>query len=269
VVVTTGGEVLGVSSSGALRFRTDLAATTRGGRVSPLPLENGGVALALGAEVVELDGDGAVRARSPLGERAIGPLVRTAAGILATGESGAVYRIHPPDAPDRLGTFQGDPGAGAAAADGRTLLAIVDHRRLMAFDLVTGTTNQRFGAGVASLDGPVAVGPQGTALFTTFAGSLVGVDASGVEVRRTSLERSSRDGGVNPATVAESPPLLTDDDGRVAFARFSGAVGIVSPQGSVELAEGMTCSMPVALAPAGPGQIVVVCRDGGIVLLGD
>jgi outer membrane protein assembly factor BamB len=239
-----------------------------------LPLDDGGIALAAGTDVFFLSADGRVQGRSEIGERAAGPLVQTGHGIAVTTDKGNVYLVEPPASARRVGTLGGSPGPGAAAAGSDTLIAVVDHEKLVAFDVRTGTFRRLNAPPGALLDGPVALGKANAIMTTTFAGLLIVLSADGVETRRAVLDTRAISpitdaGTINLAALAENPPIVTDAAGRVGFARTGGRIGVVSPNGSVSAVDQTSCEVPVALAPAGNGRLVVACRDGSVLMFGE
>jgi outer membrane protein assembly factor BamB len=273
VVLTGAGAVFGFYPDGTRRFVTELGSLGRITGAAPLPLDDGGIALAAGTAVFVLSADGTMHGRSEIGARASGPLVQTAHGIAVTTETGNVHLANPPASARRVGTFGGSPGPGAAASDGNTLLAVVDHNRLLAFDVRTGVSRRLDDAQSTMLDGPVAIDPAKIALITTFSGLLMSIAPDGASVRRTALETRAfapfnDAGAIDLAAMAESPPVVIDAAGRVGFARVGGRIGIVSPQGAVSAVDKIGCEVPVALAPAGNGRMVVTCRDGTILMIG-
>jgi hypothetical protein len=221
---------------------------------------------------VLVDGDGHLTSRHGVGERIAGSLVQTERGVVATSDRGTVYAVQPGRGAEELGSLGGDPGPGAAAPDGHTLAAVVDHKRLVTFDLRTRAAETRFVAPSASMDGPIAQGPSGAWFMTDFAGILLSY--AGGEMRRRPLGAAKLSlmtdaGAVNLNAIAESPPLVTDGDGWIAFARVGGIAGVVAPDGATSFAEGATCAAPAALAPAGARRMVIACRDGAIFMVGD
>jgi hypothetical protein len=274
LVATSAGEAVGFSPEGQVRFATPLDLQERNARVGILPLSDGGAAIASGHEIDEIDGDGKLRQKTRLSERPVGPLVATLGGTVATTTSGTVYLVEPGHA-RRLGTFGGDPSeAGASTADGRTLFAIVDHQRLVAVDLGSGASRVHFSVTDQSLHGPVVFGPHDALVFTTWTGVLLSVAPNGAEIRRTPLEPRfstlvTDAGQVDFAALEESPAPVTDSEGRTGFARVGGRIGIVTPDGGVQLVPAPACGSPAALAPAGPLRMVVGCRDGTILLIGE
>jgi outer membrane protein assembly factor BamB len=298
-VVTSAGIAWGFTPAGALRFSTHLGVPRREADTAPLALSDGGFVVAAGNALVELDADGTIRARAVLderntaGERAVGAVVEGPDGALVTTASGSVYRFRPPAQPRKVGSFGGTVSRGAILADDRTLLAVVDGRRLVALDLPTGTAHVRTG-GIA-LDGPPTCGPpesgprltghEGGALQApggglTFVGSqigmLLGVDASGNERAHVMLDKAlpiSAAGAVGtsflPTDVKPSPPVVVDASGRVAFVRGNGRAGVVAPSGRVEVVAERLCPGPIAVLPAGFRRLLFACHDGGLWMFGE
>jgi len=66
VVITNNGQAWGIAPSGAVRFTTPLGVRGRDIEASPLALGDGGLLIASGGTLIELDRDGAVRARASL-----------------------------------------------------------------------------------------------------------------------------------------------------------------------------------------------------------
>jgi hypothetical protein len=274
LVATSAGDLVGFSPEGVQRFATALDLQERNARLGILPLDDGGAAVASGQEIVEVDGDGTLRQKTRLPERVMGPLVGTPAGTIATSSTGTAYLVRPGYV-RKLGTFGGEPSeSGASTADGRTLWAVVDHQRVVALDLATGETQVRFAVTDQSLHGPVVFGRHDALVITTWTGVLVTLDPNGTEVRRTPLEPRYASlvtdaGKVDFAALEESPAPVTDDEGRVAFARVGDRIGVVGPDGAVSLVANPGCGSPAALAPAGARRIVVGCRDGTVIMIGD
>ncbi len=262
VVATSAGELLGFSGGGKLRFATPLDLAERNARIGLMPLDDGGVAIVSGHEVEEFDADGRVREEMRVPERTTGALVATLAGTVVTTAQGAVYLVKPGHVKS-IGSFGGDPSeSGASTADGRTLWAVVDHQRVVALDTSSGAAQVRFSVTDQSLHGPVVFGV------------LIMLAPNGDEMRRTVLEPRlltlmTDAGRVDFAALEESPPPLTDEQGRTAFARVGGRIGVVGSDGNVNAVSGGACNSPAALAPAGPKRMVVGCRDGTVLLIGD
>ena len=234
VIVTAAGQAVGVTPSGSIRFVSPLGVHGRDADTPPLALDDGGVIIAAAGALVEIDRDGAVRARTALENkpgsadtRVTGALVQGPAteagplGALFTTESGSVFAWRPPASPRKLGNLGGFPRRGGVLTGARTLTAIVDGRRVVDFDLPTGVTHVRVntGAGV-QLDGPVALGPDGLLLAATQLGLLLGVDAAGNELVRIALER--------PAALPQSAAAPMAGQPGPGGSMLNGPVGVGS-----------------------------------------
>jgi hypothetical protein len=270
-VVTGAGETLGYSPSGALRFRTAIDLLERASRIGMLPLENGGVALAAGSEVVELDAQGRLDERTRLPERIQGPLVAARIGLIATTQSGTVYLVHEGFAA-RLAELGGDPGeAGASTPDGERLFAVVSGQKVVVVDLTARLVETRWTWPERALAGPVVFAREQTLTSTTL-GGLVLLPRDGSAPQRVGLEPRAllpaQDAGrLDVADEIASP--LSDAQGRIAFARAGARLGIATPDGAYRLIDDPVCASPVALVPGGHRRLLVACRSGTIVLLGD
>ncbi len=303
-VVNSLGELVGISPSGSVRYSTPLGVSTsagiRDGGVSPLALDDGGLAIASGSFLLEVAADGSIRARAKLDDTAVGALIPGPEGTLVTTASGAVYSFKPPGAPRKIGTFAGNVRKGAVRADDRTLLAVVDGRRIVAMDIASGSTSTRATAGLllGGFDSPVAVGSNQTAFTGAFAGLVMSFDSSGNEKLRVSIDPSlglSPDAGAPAASVSPyppqpypgglspfgaagtfptmdmrpSPPVIVDSDGRVAFVRASGRAGIVAPDGALTTLSERVCGRPTSIQPAGAKKVLISCEEGTVVMYSD
>jgi len=294
-VVVVGGAneaiAVGVDKTG-VRFRTPLGSpppdTDGIDSVTPLALADGGIALATATEMLLLDSAGNVRARAALPEPLVGPLVASTNGRKILGVSkngGVVYAWSPGESGGRdvtrVGSFQQKSdthlqGGAALAADGSTMVAVVDDTRLMTLDLRQGlavplsTFANGAYLGPVALRGNVAYAMAGTS-GRTF---VVGVDTTnGQEVMRTQIATqtvTSPDGG--PVFYVPPPhvPVAVDDTGTIAFAAPEGAIGIVDPAGVAASVDGI-CTRGLrssrgvtSLASGGPGAFIVTCNGNVI-----
>jgi hypothetical protein len=286
VVLTAAGVAQGFTPGGAPRFATPLGIARRDTDTIPLALSNGGLLVAAGSTVVEIDADGVVRARAtiedrlpgasvPTPERAAGAVVEGPMGALITTVNGGVFRFRPPAAPRKLGALGGVPTRGAMLADDRTLVAVVDARRVVALDLPSGTTQTRSSGTL--FDAPPALGPNGMILVATQLGVLLGLDAAGNEKVRLLLDKplpattalSPGSTTFLPTELKPSPPVIVDPNGRIAFLRANGRAGMVAPSGRVEVLSERICATPVAVLPAGEKRVLIACRDGGLWMYGE
>lgn len=279
-VITSAGQAWGITPSGAVKFAVPLGIRGRDADAAPLALDDGGLVVAAGRTLLELGADGAVRARTQIEDRVVGALLAGPDGTLITTDSGGVYTWRPPGVPRKLGSFNGSPRRGAALADARTLIAVVDGRRVVALDLPTGTTHVRSSGsgGVSAFDAPVAVSSSGLVIAATQAGLLIGLDAAGNEKLHVSLDKLSASAAADASVLGgffgvvelkPSPAVVVDPDGRIGFARAGGRVGVVGTDGAVAIAGEKLCSVPVSVQPAGPRRMLVACRDGAVWMLGE
>ena len=130
-----------------------------------------------------------------------------------------------------------------------------------------------FASTLPNLRGPVAFDASDARLFTS-PGVLLRVGPRSGDVRRTPLEPPPPAPRVGTRAAAVRSPavdnirIFADSEGRVAFARQPGRIGVVLPDGGIELVQGATCSAPDNLAPAGPRRVIAVCRDGVTMMIG-
>ena len=290
VVVDGNGEAVGLRR-GAVRFRTRVGERNSAQKAAPLALEDGGVVVAVAAELAALDADGGVRARATLPEPAVWPLVAAQGKVAAVTAQGAIYLWTPGREPLLAGSFGGPILGGVTAADGHTLLAVVEGSRLDAVDLEHGVTVVRGAVppGTATiLLGPPSMRGGAAYLLELVLGSVVAVavDPAGQQIMRTTVATTAStllaDGGVAPLVAPSFTPTLVDSAGTLAFGTPDGGVGVVAPDGAVEtlgepVCQGGGSSRPrwptaaprsgpafAGFAPAGPGGFVVACANGTI-----
>lgn len=303
-VVSTGGFFVGVGDRGRIRFSTPLGARGPDLVAPPAPLDDGGAAIVTGRSLVTIDADGRLTTETLLSAHVSSTPLVTDDGILVVGDDGSVMRIRPPRQAQKIGSFQVMLDGGAVLADERTLLGVT-RDRLLALDLKTGIVSVRASTGsFATIDGPVVVARDHSAFFTTSDGLLFGVDASGQEIARATVERVTPQqpppgmgpgyppgayppGGYPGQVVRQSPPLLIDANGRIAFVRATGRFGIsvgsavakpAASDGSksateagrvgVDVVTERVCTTPLAVVPAGDERVLVVCREGLVALYG-
>lgn len=274
VVVTSGGEAVGVRKSG-LRFRVQLGGDrSLTGRTIPLALPDGGVVVAAGGDLVVLDAEGNVRARATAPEPPQGPLLASEGRILFTSATGVVYGWIAGRDVTRIGGF-GGPVDGGMALDGpHSALAVVDGARLVALDLQNGAPVPRISLPGGAFLGPPAVRAGVAYMLAMVPGRtfVVGIDGSGQEVLRTVVTSSvpaatSADAGTG-LTIASHTGVLVDPTGTIAYAAPEGAIGIVDPAGVMAPVPDPICTRSfksggvAGLAPAGNGTFVVACESG-------
>ena len=276
VVVTSGGEAVGVRKSG-LRFRVQLGGDrTLTARTVSVALPDGGVVVATGGELSVLDAEGNVRARATAPEPPQGPLLTSEGRVLFTSATGVVYSWLAGRDVTRVGGFGGALDGGMVLDGPRTALAIVDGSRLVSLDLQNGAPVPRISLPGGAFLGPPAVRGGVAYVLAMVPGRtfVVGIDGSGQEVLRTLVTSSLPAIATGDAGAALSIPshtgLLVDPTGTVAYSAPEGGLGIVDPAGVVAPVADPICrpsskSGGVAgLAPAGNGTFIVACESGTV-----
>lgn len=279
LLVAEDGVLWSVSAGGSVRFSVDLAMSTKTAQAAPLARDDGSVVVAGSEGLVVVAASGAIAARTRIDGRPVGGLLPHEGSVLVATRDGDLWRWAPPGAPRRVGSFGGQVDAGVAKVSARTVVGVVERERVVGLDLMTGATTLLLSAAafVAPLEDTVTLTPSGVLLATSVVGEVAGVDARGALVQRGALEKVptmfTTDAGVPPmfrrARMASSPPLVADPSGRVAFARNSGKVGVLSSDGAVITAAPRQCARPVAILPAGEARFIVACRSGSVALFGD
>lgn len=271
VVLTALGQVWAFRPNGDTKFQTDLGVVGTDPRTSPLPRDDGSFVVAVGNEIVALDGQGSIVSQADVGERVVGSIAGDESAVYLSTESGGVYRWASPVPPRKIGTYRGIVREGFARTTDGSLVAVVDMDRLVRMDGQSGATTTL--ATTFGLEGPPTLGEK-LVYITTTTGLLMTISAAGEE-RRVKLapaaveDPDAADGGVvTPMYAPASPAVIVDKAGRVAFARTDGRVGVVSVDGQVRYAEKRSCGTPIAVVPAGRRKFVVACRTGDLRLFG-
>lgn len=289
-VLTTAPSVVFLSRAGKIVSTVPLSrtafpvgasgASASDGFSSIAPTSDGAVVVASGASIVEVDASGHVRlsATLPDRERIAADLVQSPAGWIVPTQSGAIFAVRPPAAPKKIGSFGAPVTSGPVLAGGRALVAQVGSGRVAALDLVTGAVvTHVVETSLFSFDGAFVLDGSGGLWITTSEGVLVGVDKSGAEVQRVGIDRAAAPvvvtgggrGVVAAPPVSTRTVLLVDPDGRVAFARSGGRVGVRGADGTVRIAPERACATPTAILPMAKTSFAVVCREGTVILYGE
>jgi hypothetical protein len=148
VFTTSSGEAVGVkrgtgpNPTSRPRFTTRIGGD-RNGRAAPLALDDGGVVVASSTDLVVLDAEGNIRARTALPETIAAPLLASGDKVLAIGASGAVFGWTPGREYSRLGSFGAPIDGGAALADATTLVAVIETNHLVELDIARGVRSTR------------------------------------------------------------------------------------------------------------------------------
>jgi len=280
-------------------------AIENGMRISALPLDDGGLALAWGRELLCLDAEGVVRTRATSSVAPASALLAVDRGGSPSAafvtETGEVYEWALAGGADPVrarGSFGGGVEGNVLVEDERHLLGIVRGTRLVSLDLVTGVAETRATAGIGGLftDAFALAAPpprsSGAVLVQEIALSgthVVSIDREGHATPFAVLLSSQGMLSLPDAGAGSLPPtgtmLFVDPAGNVAYGAVDGHVGVASMTTKHELGslpcgapgagmtgtafgQGARVAMPFAgMVPAGPGAFVVACETGIVSLV--
>lgn len=286
VFATSVGDAVGVRrTSSRPRFVTRIGGE-RNARSAPLSLDDGGVVVAAGADLVVLDSDGNVRSRVTLPEISAAPLVAYGDKVVAVSVSGTVFGWAPGREPVRLGSFGAPIDGGAALGEGGSLVAVIEGNHLVELDLARGSRTTRAIAAQGLYLGPpsVRVGKAGAASIVTvlaltqtraFAAT---IDSGGQELARAPIgsyaAQTLPDGGPMPLAAPFHVGPLVDTRGAIAWvspAPGESKVGVVTAEGAVDTigesictGRGSSSSGVAGLTPYGRGSFLVTCAGGSV-----
>jgi hypothetical protein len=283
VFTTSAGDAVGIKrASPRPRFVTRIGGE-RNARTAPLSLDDGGVVVATGTDLVVLDAEGNVRARVSLPETPAAPLLASGDKVIAVSATGAVYGWTPGREPVRLGTFGAPIDGGAALADASTLVAVIEGNHLVELDLTRGARTSRSIASQGLYLGPPSVRtvPGAGTLATLLAQTAnrafaLTIDPGGQETARAPIATLTPrpplpDGGTPPLVASAHTGPLVDLRGAVAFASpEDGHIGVVGPEGAVDTLGEPICTRTsrsagvAGLTPLGRGAFVVTCESGAL-----
>ena len=279
VFATAAGDVVGVKSTlSRPRYTTRIGGELER-RAAPLALDDGGVVVATKTDLVVLDAEGGLRARTTLVEGAAAPLLASGDRVLAITSSGTVFGWTPGREPVRLGSFGAATDGGAALLDASTLVAVIEGNHVVDLDVAHGTRTTRALAPQGLYLGPPAVRGNVASLLamTPSRAFVVNVDPAGQETIRAPIAQLApaplADGGVAPLVAPAHAGPLVDPRGAIAFAALDGRVGMLRADGVVEMAPDRPCLTGVVarttgivgITPFGRGAFVVTCERGSIV----
>ncbi len=285
VFATSVGDVVGVKRAFARpRFVTRVGGE-RNGRTAPLALDDGGVIIAAGSDLVVLDAEGNVRSRVTLPEAPAAPLLSNGDKVIAVTTSGTVIGWVPGREPFRLGSFGAPIDGGAALTDSGALLGVIEGNHVVEVDLARGARTTRAIAAQGLYLGPPSVrGPLTTVLaLTTTRAFAVTIDAGGQEVARAPIGVHTQppltDGGVAQLTAPAHVGPLVDARGAIAWVSPGAGeskAGVVTADGAVDTigesicstrvggGSSLTSSGVVGLTPYGRGSFLVTCAGGSV-----
>ena len=252
-LLTRDGHVMGWSESGAPAFDVLLSAPPPSAQSTLLPLPDGGLLIAVGAWLFELDATRTLRVHAAL-PAAVDHTLLLGTRALAVDEQGSLFEWDRSEQPRALGAF-GAP-ASAVLADGGVVVALTAKQTLERLDPSSGVRGElaRLDPGTAPLLALVeherwlAMRSDGTWL----------VAEPGAKVP----------GAGSPQTGINQADALVDPPGRVAWWAANAPLHLETAPGVGRELPEVRCAVPAGLVPAGPSQLVAACGSGLIWLVG-
>jgi len=229
-----------------------------------LPLERGGVALAVDEDLVQVDHRGEVVAQARA-EHPIAELLQSPSGVIAVDKQGNVQRFHATGQLSAHGSF--GRSVVAVALSGETLFAVTAGQHLMSFQLGTQTARTIFSAAPNKTLQPwLALGPK-TIFVIASDGTLRGLSHTGRDRMRLVLG----DGDPNRPMAALLPsattPALADAGARVILAGAGSETIVVDADGSHHPIASSACLSPTSLTPMPKQRVLMTCRNGELLAL--
>jgi PQQ-like domain len=260
LLVSHDADALLLAPSGKLLHQSSLPFGEPHRRTLTIPLTNGGVLVASGTDIVELDDAGAV-ARQNHSQASITGIAQWGSALVAIGENGAVALARVSGDFETIGNLGGAAPDGGAVQDGK-IFAIIDGHKLVAFDLKRRSAVTLASDPAISLSGPLVLF-ENQSLALVADGGLVSLHAaSGAETLRVSIAEAGR--AFDPAARALRPALLSGDSaGAVAATRAGSDALILEPDGKALRFEDTRCLDPFRPTPTRLG-VVFACRSGQI-----
>jgi hypothetical protein len=276
VFVSGSGDAIGLKD-GATKWRTRVGAAYAN-PVAPLPLNDGGVVVAIATELTMLDAEGGIRARVSLAEKVDAALISARGKVVAVSSVGGVFTWSPGADAERVGSFDAPLDNDVVLANDHDLVGVSsDGTRLLEFDLARNVASTRAVSPGGVFLGPPAVRGENLTLLNLAGRTyVVTIDAHGQETSRAVVAPDAQlsiDGGSPPiSTIPHAAPIV-DARGVVAYVTPNAEVGIVAPEGSIDTLGASVCtgslrSRPLKhaqLAPSGAQSFVVACESGALV----
>ncbi len=235
--------------------------------VSPLALSDGTLALAGRREVLIVDDTPSVLARATL-TAAPHTLLEVDGAVIVVQQDGSLWRWQPPRSPRLVRRLGLTPLIAARCGAARVCVA-VPPSTLLEVELDEGLVKARVDVEPRRLQPLLAISREDGCWLLTADRTLARYDAGGSERWRTRLEPAQGTSSSSAPGAPLAPPLLADTTGRLAVLLPSEPLRILTPEGAPLLAEDVSCADPIAVAPLGPRRLVVACRSGELLLVGD
>ena len=257
VVLTREGRLWGWSDSGASALQVDLPAPPPSTNSALLPLDDGGLLVAIGRWLFAFDASRSSMLHTSL-SAAVALARQVGSRVLLVDERGRVFEWRRGSEPTGVGELSAP--ATTALADGPLLVALTTSRTLETLDPSTGRRSElsHFEA-----PGPLPL----LAMIESGAWVTLGPDGDWLELGAAFPSTAQRGTSRREGGTLRDAQLLVDSRSRVAYWAANRPLVIGSGHDTErELAE-VLCSDPVALAPGGAGRLVAVCGSGSIWLI--
>lgn len=257
LVFTEGGEALLLGDRGDVLWTRQLPLASFARAAAVATLGDGSVMLTSGKRLFRLDTAGTLVHATLLQEDSLA-LLGSPGAPLVIDISGHVASVSPDGRVDRLGKLEGRVDAVARVATNR-IVAVVDGRRLVAFDLATRAARTLFEDDALPLTAALAVGLRGEARLVAASDLLLAFQRDGSERHRAQLQSSF--GAPSPAAAAE---LTVDAEGTTLLVRPGMDASVVRVDGSVVRIDATACPDPLRPVALSGRSAVLACRSGSL-----
>jgi hypothetical protein len=263
LTTTHDAEAIVLRADGQVQYQRSLRIADPRRRTFAIPTTSGGVFLASGADLIELDAQ-ADLVRQSRARGNVVSLAESSSGLVAVGENGSVERAHPTGDFELLGSLGGMTPEGGAVA-GNAVLAVVDGHRLVSLDLVSGQTLTLATDPALSLTGPLALFALGGAAVVAEGGFVSLRAPGGAEALRVSIATGAQ--SFDPAARGLRAALLIADElGDVAAVRAASDALLLYADATSTRLDGTACLDPFRPTPTRDG-IAFACRSGQLFLV--
>lgn len=258
LIVTRDGEALFYSSAGKLDAKRVLPLADPRRRSLTIPTGNGGVLVASGSDLLELDERGAI-VRQLHASGNLSTIAETNAALIAVSDNGIVQRASATGDLELVGSFGGSVPEAAAVRDG-TAFAVVDGHKWCALDLTTGRVVTLSNELSLTLSGPAALLVAPAAALVAGGGFVSLRAKDGAESARIALNATAS--GFDPALRgARAALLISDPRGAVAAVQSGNDALVLHAGGNAVRLDDTSCLDPFRPTPTA-GGIVFACRSG-------
>jgi len=264
LIVTRDGEALFYSSAGKLQAKRTLPLSDPKRRSLAIPTGNGGVLVASGSDLLELDERGAI-VRQLRASGILSTIAEYNAALVLVSDNGNVQIARTTGDLQAIGSLGGNVPEGAAVSAGK-VFAIVDTHKWVTLDLTTGQVVTLANEPNLALSGPVALLDTPSAALVADGGFVSLRSKDGIESARVALSAGSQ--SFDPAQRSLRAALVVSDQrGAIAAVRTGNDALVLRGGNAVRLDE-TSCLDPFRPTPT-PNGIVFACRSGQLFFVTD